>query len=69
MQYKKKALQNKWVLFLLSMRMSKKTLKFDNCVVNNCGQIILDKFKHSDDGFKYFIGYKEYDIVKPLCII
>ena len=28
-----------------------------------------DKFKHSDDGFKYFIGCKEGKIVKPLCII
>ena len=28
-----------------------------------------DKFKHSDDGFKNFIGYKEGEIVKPLCII
>ena len=28
-----------------------------------------DKFKHSDDGFKNFIGYKEGKIVKPLCII
>ena len=26
------------------------------------------KFKHSDDGFKYLIGYKEHGIVKPLCI-
>ena len=30
--------------------------------------VISDKFKHSDDGFKYFIGYKG-GIVKPLCII
>ena len=29
---------------------------------------ISDKFKHNDDGFKYFIGCKEDDIVKPLCI-
>ena len=29
-QYKKEALQNKWVLFLLSITMSEKTLKFDN---------------------------------------
>ena len=29
-QYKKEALQNKRALFLLSIRMSKKTLKFDN---------------------------------------
>ena len=28
-----------------------------------------DKVKHSDDGFKYFIGYKKGEIVKPLCII
>ena len=28
-----------------------------------------DKFKHIDDGFKYFIGYKEDNIVKALCII
>ena len=33
-QYKKEALQNKWVLFLLSIRMSEKTLKFDNIRVN-----------------------------------
>ena len=33
-QYKKEALQSKWVLFLLSIRMSEKTLKFDNIRVN-----------------------------------
>ena len=31
--------------------------------------VVSDKFKHSDDGFKYFIGYQEGEIVKPLCII
>ena len=31
--------------------------------------VISDKFKHSDDGFKYFIGYKKDEIVKSLCII
>ena len=36
----------------------------------NVDQIVMsDKFKHSDDDFKYFIGYKEDEIVKPLCII
>ena len=29
-QHKKEALQAKWVLFLLSIRMSEKTLKLDN---------------------------------------
>ena len=28
-----------------------------------------DKFKHSVGGFKYLIGHKEGEIVKPLCII
>ena len=36
----------------------------------NVDQIVVsDKFRHNDDGFKYFIGYKESEIVKPLCII
>ena len=36
----------------------------------NVDQIVLsDKFKHSDEGFKYLIGYQEGEIVKPLCII
>ena len=36
----------------------------------NVDQIVVpDKFKHSNGGFKYFIGYKEGKIIKPLCII
>ena len=31
--------------------------------------VVSDKFMHSDEGFKYFIGYQEGEIVKPLCII
>ena len=31
--------------------------------------IISDKFKHSDIGSKYFIGYKDDDIIRPLCIV
>ena len=65
--------------------MSEKTLKFDNIRVNkkefhkskqpinldlvNVDQIVVsDKFRHDDD-FKYFTGYKEGEIVKPVCII
>ena len=33
-------------------------------------QIVVSyKFKHNDEGLKYFIGYLEDKIVKPLCII
>ena len=36
----------------------------------NVDQIIIsDKFKHSEEGFKYFTGYQEGGIVKPVCII
>ena len=76
----------KLILFFLNIRISEKTLKFDNIRVNenefhkskqpinldwvNGNQIaISDKFKHSDDGFKYFIGYKEGETIKQLCII
>ena len=31
--------------------------------------MVSDKLKDSDDDFKYFIGYKEGEIIKPLCII
>ena len=31
--------------------------------------VISDKFKHKNEGFKYFVGYLEGGIVKPLCII
>ena len=31
--------------------------------------VVFDKFKHSNEGFKYFIGYQEGELVKPLCII
>ena len=63
--------------------MSEKTLEFDNIRLNkkefhkstlskrrsNSSIVVSDKFEHSDDGFKYFTGYKEGEIVKLLCII
>ena len=36
----------------------------------NVDQIVVsDKFKHNKEDFKYFIGYQEGEIIKPLCII
>ena len=71
---------------MCSIKISKKTLKFDNVEVNkkefhsskqpftlnlvNVNQIVVsDKSKHSDKGFKYFVGYKDDNIIRPLCII
>ena len=31
--------------------------------------VISDKFKHSDKGSKYFIGYKDNDIIRPIYIV
>ena len=36
----------------------------------NVDQIVVsDIFNHNNEGFKYFIGYREGEIVKLLCII
>ena len=57
-----------------SIRVNKKEFHKSKQPINldlvNVDQIVVsDKFKHRDDGFKYFIGCKEGEIVKPLCII
>ena len=41
----------------------------DLMLVNVDQIVVSDKFKHNNEGFKYFIGYQEGEIVKPLCII
>ena len=46
---------------------SKQPIKLD--LVNVDQILVSDKFKHSDDGLKYLIGYKAGGLVKPLCII
>ena len=65
--------------------MSEKTLEFNNVKINkkefhkskqavdldtvDTDKIVVsDRFRDSG-GFKYFIGYQEDEIVKPLCII
>ena len=46
---------------------SKQPIDLD--LVNVDQRVVSHKFKHRDGGFKYFIGYKEGKIVKPLCVI
>ena len=46
---------------------SKQAIELDSV---DTGKIVVsDKFRHSEEGFKYFIGYQENEIVKPLCVI
>ena len=53
---------------LIKKEFHKSKQSIDLSLVDTTKIVISDKFKHSDHGFKYFIGYKEDDIVKPLCI-
>ena len=46
---------------------SKQPIDLDLVTVDQI--VVSDKFKHSDEGFKSFIGYQEGEIGKPLCII
>ena len=38
-------------------------------LVNTNKIVLSDKFKHSDNGSKYFIGYKDDDVIRLLCVI
>ena len=47
---------------------SKQTIPLNLVITNKI--VASDKFKHSDDGFKYFIGYlHDDDVIRPLRII
>ena len=46
---------------------SKQATDLDSVDTNKI--VVSDRFKHSKEDFKYFIGYQEDEIVKPLCII
>ena len=45
----------------------KQAIDLDSIITDKI--VVSDKFRHSEEGFKYFIGYQEDEIVKPLCII
>ena len=46
---------------------SQQAIDLDSVIVDQI--VVFDKFEHSEEGYKYFIGYQEVEIVKPLCII
>ena len=48
-------------------RKSKEPIDLMSIIVDEI--VVSDKFKHNNEGFKYFIGYLEVGIVKPLYII
>ena len=60
LDYKNNTFRN--TVFQISVDVPLKSVNVDQIIVS-------DKFKYSDEGFKYFIGFQEGEIVKPLCII
>ena len=46
---------------------SKQAIGLDSVTTDK--MVLSDKFKHSEEAYKYFIGYQEDEIVRPLCII
>ena len=46
---------------------SKQAIDLDSVTTDKI--VVSDKFKHSEEGYKYFISYKEDEFVRPLCII
>ena len=46
---------------------SKKAIDLDSVDTDKIA--VSDKFRHNEESFKYFTGYQEDEIVKPLCII
>ena len=48
-------------------RKSKQPIDLDLVFLNQI--VVSDKFRHNDEDFKYFVGYQEDEVFKPLCII
>ena len=46
---------------------SKQAIDLDSVTTDKI--VVSDKFRHNEEGYKYFIGYKEDEIIRPLCII
>ena len=46
---------------------SKQAIDLDSVITDKI--VVPDKFRQSEEGYKYFIGYQEDEIVKPLYIV
>ena len=46
---------------------SKQAIDLDSVTVDKI--VVSDKFRYSEKVYKYYIGYKEDEIVRSLCII
>ena len=46
---------------------SKQAIDLDSIATDKI--VVSDKFRHSEDSYRYFIGYEKDEIVNPLCIV
>ena len=46
---------------------SKQAINLESIIIDQI--VVSDKFNHSKEGYRYFTGYQEGEIVRPLCII
>ena len=46
---------------------SKQAIDLDSIITDKI--VISDKFRHNEESFKYFVGYQEDEMIRPLCII
>ena len=46
---------------------SKQAIDLDSVTTDKI--VVSDKFKHSEESYKYYIVYQENEIIRPLCII
>ena len=46
---------------------SKQVIDLDSVTTDKI--VVSNKSRHREEGYKYFIGYKEDEFVRPLCII
>ena len=46
---------------------SKQAIDLDSVTVDKI--VVSDKFRHNKEGYKYYIGYQENEIIRPLCLI
>ena len=60
---------NLTILYLIRKKIHKSKKPIDLLSVDLDQIVVSYKFEHNGEGFKYFIGYRKDEIVKPLCIV
>ena len=60
---------NLTILYLIRKKFHRSKEPIDLLSVDLDQIVVSHKFKHNDEGFKYYIGYLKGEFIKPLCVI